>query len=322
MRLSLVQQRQQYRTIYECLYETARIRVMDITAVIGGSRNTISKRLQEAFDLGYVVIPQIRKRSYKNSKEYMYFVMCDDPDDLFDMYIEDENVVYHEIIDGCANFRLISKKRIDVEGDVIIEGCRSDYHISFAPDRSWEKAVQIMQEKVKTFDPGRYDPTGIITYHWNETIEWDEKNELLFNYFKYNLRKPLSPMIKKHGISAGKAWDWLNTLPETCTIVTGFFPEAVSSYDPYIFMFETEYEDFIIDLFSELPTTCWFYRVSDKLLLQVWVKRGSMRSVDFPKPDISKLHIRRLVKNLLRRGIIKRKARASVECYWRENSVV
>jgi len=30
-----------------------------------------------------------------------------------------------------------------------------------------------------------------------------------------------------------------------------FYPTFISSYDPYLWIFETHYEDFIIDLFSD-----------------------------------------------------------------------
>lgn len=44
-----------------------------------------------------------------------------------------------------------------------------------------------------------------------------------------------------------------------------------------------------------------------------------MRSVDYRIPDISKLHIRQLTRDLLKKEIIKSKDHAFVECYWKED---
>jgi hypothetical protein len=318
VRTSLEEKIRQYRAIYENVSETPRIKPAPLSKIMKLRPSVVETRIEEAFNLGYVVRPQIRKRSYSNFKEYMYFINYEDPYELYEQYIKDKNVVYHAVTDGFSNFFAVSKDKFDIEGDVVIEGCRSDYHISFAPDHSWEKAIQIMKEKVSHFDPDTYLPRGIIKTHWDETIPWDVQDEILFGEFKYNLRNPVTPVTRKHHIRRDKVKHWLKTLPETCTFVTGYFPKTISMYDPYVLMVETEYEDFIVDLFSVLPTTSWFFKVSGKLLLYLWVDRGSMQSVDFPKPDVSKLHIPLLLRSLSRKGIIKNKAQARVECCWRE----
>ncbi|MGC1121353.1 MAG: hypothetical protein WBA22_09685, partial [Candidatus Methanofastidiosia archaeon] len=77
--------------------------------------------------------------------------------------------------------------------------------------------------------------------------------------------------------------------------------------------------DFVIELFSQLPTTTWFYRVSDNLFLDVWLDRGSMKSDDYLMQDINRLHIPLLVRELLKREIIRSEAHAVVQCYWRKD---
>jgi len=313
------EKRKQYRIIYELMNETPRIRLSSLSKTMKMRPSIIGKRMQEAFDYVYVVRIQIRRRSYANFKEYVYFVKCEDPEGMYEKYTRDENVVYHLLLDGFCDLLVISRGKIDIKGDIVFEGPRSDYHISVPPDRSWDTAISIVQKKLEDFDPEEYQPKGIITCHWDETIEWDEEDEILFRELKYDLRKPVTPLMDKYQISGGKAWEWLRRLPETCTIVTGYYPESISGYDPLVYLFETDYEDFIIELFSELPSTCWFFKVSDRLVLYLWVDRGSMENANRPISDISKLHIRNLVRDLLKKGIINSKARARVECYWRKD---
>ncbi|MBU7000643.1 MAG: hypothetical protein HXS51_07765 [Theionarchaea archaeon] len=44
-----------------------------------------------------------------------------------------------------------------------------------------------------------------------------------------------------------------------------------------------------------------------------------MKSDDYAMQDINRLHIPLLVRELLKRGIIKSEAHALVQCYWRKD---
>jgi hypothetical protein len=320
MKLTLEYRKRQIRTIYELLNKDPRIQYKDVGEVLGVDWRTVSTRMKEAFEQGFIVGPQIRKKSYRNFKQYMYFVRCEDPIGLYEKYIDDRNVIYHAIMDGFANFWIISRKRINIEGVIVILGLNSDFHISYAPNHSWDAGIGMMWKKLKHFDPLEYVPRGIIKTHWDETVEWDEQDEILFREFKYDLRKPLEPLVKeKYHIWSGDAYEWLKRLPECCTIYTCYFPETISAYDPYLFMFETDYEDFVIDLFSQLPTTTYFFKVSDRLFMYARIERGSMRIAHSRIPNVVKLHVPLLVRDLQKRGIVKSKGRAAVECYWKED---
>ena len=316
MRATDKEKRRQYRTIYRLLYENPRITLKDISKIIGVFFG--KNRLNEAFEQGRISIPQIRKKSSKNFSEYVYFANCEDPLELFLQYCEDQRVSYHAVMQGSPNLWVISKEEIVIDGDVLVGGLRSDYHISFAPNHSWGTSIKIMRGRVSNFDPEDYQPKGTIETHWDETIDWDEKDEELFIYFKYNMRKPLTPFIKESDITAEKIKKWLKRLPECCTIITRYYPETRAAYDPYIFIFETDYEDFIIDLFSELPTSCLFFKVSDKLILHAYVDREFLRKVGSDTNDIPQLHIPLLIRDLSKKGVLRRADWATVAYHYRK----
>jgi hypothetical protein len=310
--------RRDFRIIFNTLDRNPRIPVRSLSKILRLRHSNAGRRLKDAFEKGYIVGPQIRKKSFSNLAEYIYFVRSEDPIGLFRKFTQDTNVVYHTLMDGFSNLRIISLRELDLDG-IIVGGRRSDYHISHAPDHSWEHSIKTMQEMLDTFDLGTYVPRGFINTHWSESIEWSETDEILFRELKYDLRKPATPLMKTHHISADEISMWLERLPQCCTIFTCYFPETVPAYDPYVFMVETDYEDFVIELFSQLSTTTWFYRVSDNLFLDVWLDRGSMKSGDYLMQDINRLHIPLLFRELLRRGIIRSEAHAVVQCYWRKD---
>ncbi len=318
MRTSEKQRRKQYRTIYELLFQTPRIYVKTVSSRLGTDPAVASRRMKEAFDLGYIAGPQLGRRSYQNMKEYVYFVNCGSSVKSFLNHIKDLNITYHAVMGGFSNLWIVSREEIDFD-DCILGGPRSDYHISFAPNHSWETTLQIMRNEVDNSSPRKGDPRGIIQTHWNETVKWDFKDEMLFREFKYNLRKKLSPIMKKYQISSEKLYEWFGRLPECCTITTSYFPERYSAYDSYLFMFETNYEDFIIDLFSKLPTSSLFFKVSNKLFLYARVAGRFVRFVDIQDSQIGQLQIPLLVEDLLDRGILKSEQHSIVEYYWRKN---
>jgi DNA-binding Lrp family transcriptional regulator len=319
MRITQEKRKKQYRTIYEKLRRDPRIYAKELAKVLGIDRDVASRRLKEAFEQGYISLPQVRKRSYKNTKEYIYLVKSENPLESFIQYKKDMHVIYHAVMGGFANLWIIASKEIDVEGYVIICGPRSDYYIVYAPNHSWDQAIENIKKKVRAFSLEEYSLERIIEAHWNETIGWDQEFEILSREFKYNLRRKLTPVMKNSHISADKIYRFFEKLPECCTILVRYFPDSISAYDPYLFMFETDYEDFVIDLFSELPTSSFFFKVADKLFLHAFVERSSIRRTGLDMSDISQLHIPLIAKSLLKKGIIKSETHAIIEYHWGKN---
>jgi len=319
MKTTLKQKKKQYRTIYELLFAVPRMYKKDICALLKLNDRTVAKRLKEAFEQRYIVGPDIRKRSHSNTQEHIYFLKCENPELAYLKYREDENVIYHAQMSGFCDLWIIAKEKIDVEGNIILEGPRSDYYTSYAPDHSWETAVKIMQEKMEKFNPSNYKPKNIIQTHFNETIEWDEEDEFLYRYFKYNLRKTFAPVMRKHGISGSRLYKFLERLPETCTIATSYYPDSLPAYESYLYVFETDYEDFIIDLFSELPTTTSFFKVSDRLVMSAYIAKTYVDTTDLTT-DISTHYISPLIVELLRKKIVKKKDHA-IAMYFKGKSL-
>jgi predicted transcriptional regulator len=307
-----------YRIIFDLLNEKPRIQFTEIAEELGVEVRTASRRLKEAIEEGYIVGPQIRKKSFSNFKTYMYLVNSVNSLELFDKYIDNDHVLYHAILEGFCNLLVMSDAELDIEG-TLLGGVTSDYYISHPPDQSWEMSNKNMWDMVRKFDPADYTPKGYIETHWDEKAKWSEQYEILFCEFKYNLRKPLEPLVKdKYHIWSGDGIEFLEKLPEYCTISTCYFQETIDNYDPFIYVFETDYEDFIIDLFSELPTTCWFQRVSDALIVHLWTIRGKMRKIDIRKKNVPEFQVSLLIQELLKKGIIRKENHALFKYYGRK----
>jgi predicted transcriptional regulator len=318
MRVPLEKRMREYRIIFDLLYEKPRIQYTEIAEKLNVEIRTASKRLREAIENGYIAGPQIRKKSFSNFKTYVYLVNSSHHLGLFREYIKDKHVLYHEILEGFCNVIVVSDMKLDIDG-AILGGISSDQYVSHPPDQSWKTSINNMWDMVRKFNPRDYTPKGYIETHWDEKVEWSEQYEILFWEFKYNLRKALEPLVKKkYHIWSGDGIEFLERLPEYCTISTSYFPLTMNAYDPYIYIFETDYEDFIIDLFSELPTTCWFQRVSDTLICHMWTLREPMKETTTHLEEIPELQIPLLVEALMKKGVIKKENQARRRYYWRK----
>jgi hypothetical protein len=118
--------------------------------------------------------------------------------------------------------------------------------------------------------------------------------------------------MKKYKVSRDELHNWFNKLPECCTVFTAYYPNTLSAYEDYLFMFETDYDDFVIDLFSQFPTTAFFFKVSDKLFVYSHIAKPYIRNTDFIK-NLNGLYIPHLMVELLEKGIVKSKARVELE---------
>ncbi|MBU7045510.1 MAG: hypothetical protein HXS54_03660 [Theionarchaea archaeon] len=307
-----------YRAIYEAFHKNPRTFDKEIADLLHIRQSSAGKRIKKAIEQGYMSKSQIRRRSYKNFKEYTYFLKCDNPSEFFSTFVDNEKIVYHALMGSYANMWVVSKEELDSNCGTVLGGPRSDYHVSYAPNHSWETSIHNMRKMIEEFNPKDYEPQGFIKTHWNETVKWDSEFETLFREFNYDLSRPITPIIRKHLISWGKMDKWMKNLSKYCTIITNYYPGGISSYDPYLFMFETDYEDFIVNLFSELPTTSLFFKISNKLFLLAYVKREYIRVLD-TQTHINRLYIPNMVIRLLQKGAILTENHGIVECYW--NSV-
>jgi len=312
---ALEKKKRKFRALYELLFANYRILNYRISEKLGF--RAVSKVLEEAHRNQYIIGPEARKCSHANTLEYIYFFNTEEPDITYMKYREDPRVIYNAQLYGFCNSLVISKEEIEIEGEILLKGPRSDYYVPFTPDHSFECALQNMQKKIQHFSPHDYTPREFIKTHWNETVKWDEDDEKIYRFLKYNLRKKKGSFIERNWISVGKINYWFETLDKRCTIHTSFYPETLTKYQSYLSMFDTDYEDFVIEVFSELPASPSFFKVQDRLILIAYYPGKFMNDVYTRTSEI--LSIPPLEVELLTEGIVKKKQRAMVGRSWKKD---
>lgn len=256
--------------LFQLIVEHPRIPRSEIAREFNINPKTAEIWWNHAIERHIVVPPVFRRRCYANFREYFYFLDVEDPHMLFNELQENEDISYFSVESGFANFFVIAKNSIDIEGEVMAEGCRSDYYVSIPPDHDFETAVSMIRRKLEALDYYKDSPSPLMQRDYAYE-QWDEKDEAIFQSICNDVRKPFSRILKETDTYSDKIMGWFRRRSEFGHTITMFFPEGDSSYILLRYLVETEKDSLLIDIFSELPTSTTFYRLNDKLVIALYL---------------------------------------------------
>ena len=308
------ERRKKYRLIYDTFCDNPRIIPSSLANILQETPKKTEKLIEKAISEGILYYPQLRRRSYQNTKQYVHFLKSPNSFELFIQFMNDNRISYHAKITGYLNAWVTSDQKLDLP-DSIIEGYRTDFHFTKAPRHSLETALQEIHQRIDVFDPKEYTPANYCQSHLHEKVYFPPEYEIMFRYFKTNLRRPLTPLMADHKIPIETIEQFLSDVFKLFTVTVSYYPESLKNYEPWLFKVDTRYEDFIIGLFSELPTASLFFKVNNHLFMYVYGKRELIRSVKL-KEDINKIQIPWIMHKLRKKGIITHEEHGLVDCYW------
>jgi hypothetical protein len=136
--------------------------------------------------------------------------------------------------------------------------------------------------------------------------DWNDDHWKMFNYFKLNVRRKFSHLRKEHPISWRCFEEWKQDLVDYCAIITYYFPEGYQTYDSFTLCFKTDYDKYIVTLFSTFPTSSVFYKMGRYFLVDIFV----------PSDYELQMRIYNIVSQLLNKGIITDCIDGSRIMYW------
>ena len=239
-----------------------RISLSEIGRQMGIDRRTATAWWKLAVENRIIIPPILRKKSFLNFREYVYFLKVKDPHKLFKKLMDNKDITYYMVQTGFSNFSITAKKEIDPPGEIIFSGQRSDSFVSVPPDCTYEEAAQRISQKLdRIIDDG--PQSSPLMYHDTVYEPWDEKDEVIYEELHDNMRKPFLPIMKNHTIYSDKIMNWIKERDTFGQTFTFFYPEGEIAYLPVMYAMKTEYDSLIIDLFSQLPVTSVFYRLRD-----------------------------------------------------------
>jgi hypothetical protein len=163
---------------------------------------------------------------------------------------------------GDIDFNEISGYRGEVT-----RGYRGLIHTPRIPFVTWEHALKKINALLSQAE---YEREPFFIYSLR-IPEWDEEEWQMFYYFTHDLRKSFNELRKITPISWRKYEAWKKSLFDHCIHFQAYYPDGYDAYNIKTFCFQTDYEKFIVDLFSYLPATPVFSNVGNHILLDISV---------------------------------------------------
>ncbi|MBU7030785.1 MAG: hypothetical protein HXS48_27885 [Theionarchaea archaeon] len=259
--------------MHRTLLEEPRLYYDDLGKRCDASRNTVTKYWKQGMEKKVFFPPQIRLKMFENRKEYIYLVQSDEANKLFEYFKNKDELVYMSYVSGKFDILLQTNRLLDVLPDgTLFYGGRSNYIYPDTPFRSYVKALDLMEDKLGH----EYSKSKIMVEYPLEPVEIGNPHYgwMIFPHIKYNLRVSYTNIVKTLHISFESFQKGLEYLFNVSTVLLPYYPLGFRLYSQYFFVFWSNYEKFLCELFSCLPCHTSITKVKDALIMYVSIQKG------------------------------------------------
>ncbi|MBU6998850.1 MAG: hypothetical protein HXS42_14440 [Theionarchaea archaeon] len=201
-----------------------------------------------------------------------------DPSHVFTCLSGFPHVLYRAMTFGDWNTMVITDRLIDFSQLVgfktmIFQGVRYHSYTPETPCISWSESFERCSHQIERFTPHNELKNRQLT----PALTWNEDEWKMYCAFKNNTRKPATTTLQKIGVRYETYVTWMEDLNLHCAYHTGFYPEGYSTYLTYCFLFSTDYEKTVKDLFSSFPTTPFIMEVGNNIMIFASVVRSEVK---------------------------------------------
>jgi hypothetical protein len=236
-----------YFSIYKQIYENPFISYNQLAKRTGMSHRTVTKYVAE-MESSFMLGPAIFLKPSQSCTEYFYFLNVRNP---FSIREKTERCF---ATFGDWNLFLVSNTPVDYTvideyKDCFFKGINGGIYLSEVTTCQWIESMK----NIQMLPPP--DKKSFLCTEVLPEIPWNKKEWALYNEFRYNVRKPIDPVLKKVGVSESQYKEWLSSLPLYADIQTAFYPQGINNYLTYDILIESEYQEHIVRALGQLPAT-------------------------------------------------------------------
>ncbi len=245
----------------------------------GTVRNTFTKYWKEGLDELIYFPPQIRLKMYRTRKEYIYLVESETPNKLYKEFKLNPDVIYLSYTLGHFDLLIQTCKPLqEIPEKTLFCGSRSNYDYPETPYCTFESALKNM----RTLLNQEHKPSkSTVTYPDEPFLKGAEYGWRILPYVKYDLKTNYTYIVKKTGLSFSTFYKGFEYLLNVSTVLLPYYPYGFKEYYQHFFIFWTDYENLIRDLFAFLPSHVSITKVEDALILYINIQEGAKFREEF-----------------------------------------
>ena len=259
--------------MYRTFLEEPRLYYDDAAKKVGACRNTVSTYWREGLKDKIFFPPQIRLNMYKNRKEYIYLIQSDSANRLYEYFKKHPDLAYMSYTSGKFDIFLQTEKPLDVLPDrTIFHGSRGNYIYPDILNCSYESALNRMERLIDQ----EHSPSKIPLEYHEEPPEVGSSyyGKMIFPYVKYDLKTGYTRIVKELRISFVSFHKGLDYLLNVSAKLLPYYPKGFRLYSQYFFIFWSDYEELLCELFSCLPCHTSITKVGNALIVYVSIEKG------------------------------------------------
>lgn len=240
------------------------------------SRNTLSRHWYDALRKGIFFPPQLRLKMYKGEKEYIYLVQNDLAHEMYENFKKNHNVLYMCYCLGKIDLLIQTDEPLkEIPENTLFFGNRGNYIFPETKNYGFNTCLK----NIKNLLDQEHEKSKVpVLYIEKPDIKGSNYGEMIFPYVKYDLKTNYTFIVKKLGISFASFYKGLDYLMNVSTVLLPFYPLGIMQYSQHFFVFWSEYEELLCELFGYFPCHVSLVKVNDALL----VYAPSILPIEFP----------------------------------------
>jgi DNA-binding Lrp family transcriptional regulator len=257
---------EQYHAIYCQLYDNPFIPISEIAQNTNMSEEMVSQLLDEMYSHSILKGPMVFLKPPKNYQLHVYFLEVREPFTVF-KELKEAHILLRSMGRGDWNIMVISNREIDITEisgfkKCVYQGEKGVTFLSQVTGVNWQERILRVRKKKFLSNKKTSVYETIPEIPWGET-EWE-----LFERFKLNVSINTGEI--KEDIPE-KYTEWISQLSAYARVQPAFYPEGLSQYCIYDYLFCSQYQRQITQFLSALPTTAVFFSTGEYLLARLFV---------------------------------------------------
>ena len=264
---------QEYSRIAHQLCENPFISQWSMAQNLRMSRNTVSKYLREMYAQKVIIGPWMSVNPHKDYKEYVYLMKFTDPFLAYSGLKEFPHVLYNSLTSGDWNTTVITDRHLDFSQ---LKGFESMVYwgvkgVVFTPEitySTWDQRLKKIYIQLDRFNPLNRESKNFMV---DTPLKWGKKEWKLYYAFKDNVRRSVTPLLKRINVRYEIYSAWMDNLGKHCRIHTEFYPRGYNTLMSLCLLLDSDYNQAVKVVFSLFPTTPIVMEVDNQVLVFVKV---------------------------------------------------
>jgi hypothetical protein len=268
-----------YHQIYDQLYENPFLPVLDIAGVLKMPSPDVTQHVDTMYESSFLLGPVISVKPASNYRMYCSFLKVTDPYALYKEPFK-RSYVSKSWTAGAWDSMVITEEKVDFTGmegvrECVYQGKKGGTFISKCVHIDWDHSMKDILSRMG--EPGE----ETVFYEEVPSLNWGEKEWMLYHAFRLNARRDFIPVLKELDIDREIYERWVSTLPEMAYIQPAFYPSGSNSYGALDFLLKSDYQKQIITILGLLPCSGVFFSTGDRVWARLPVReRDDIKNVN------------------------------------------